>query len=235
MKLNKSTKYKHKFIKVQLIKSKIYKKKHYEQNLKLKDIIFKLKKIMYIIYLYHINKKRILFVGNPFKINSILTRIFKNTNHLFMTTKTWIPGIITNSESTFKSVLNKSKFIDQKTYKKLLKLKNSINLIVIINEGFNKAVSNESYLAKVPVISLNNSLNLFDIKSNYKLPGNFVNSKLKLTNNFFYSLLFSILKKSEKTKQKKPHISYKLYTTDVLKKKAQKHNKKHKRIKLNDF
>lgn len=54
------------FLKLKLIKTKIFNKKkifvHY--SLKIEDVECRLKKGLQVIYKYHVNDKKILFVGN---------------------------------------------------------------------------------------------------------------------------------------------------------------------------
>lgn len=220
MKLEKINLDSYKLLKIQLIKSKVYKKKHYFQALKLEDIKYRLKKALYVIYLYHMNNKRILFVGNPLKVNKSLNKILKNTKHLFIPKEVWISGVITNQNTSFKSLLNKSQHSSHKISKRLINLKKKIDLIVILDYEFNNEILKESYLAKIPTITLNTKLDIFNLKSNYKVPGNFIHAKTTITNNFFYSIILATLKRSSKIKQKFPSIPYKLNTATILKKQS---------------
>jgi hypothetical protein len=52
------------------------------------------------------------------------------------------------------------------------------------------------------MIFLGDNLNIFDNKSSYKIPGNFLLAKKKLRNNFFLTLLKTTLKKSNQIKNK---------------------------------
>ena len=68
MKLNKITIYQSKLFKLKLIQTKIYKKN--EHNfIKIEEIYSRLKKALHIIYKYHINNKRIVFIGTPLNIS----------------------------------------------------------------------------------------------------------------------------------------------------------------------
>jgi hypothetical protein len=86
----------------------------------------------------------------------------------------------------------------------------------------------ESYSSKLPTITLNSDLNPLNTKSSYKVPGNFVFSKNKLKNNFFYSILLSTLKKSSIQKKKFESLTHKLRTISVFKK-SKKSKKYYKR------
>jgi hypothetical protein len=227
MKIEKIKSTHYKLLKFNLIKSKILKKNHFLKNIKLDDIETRLKKALYLIYLYHINNKIILFVGNPLNINKEINNLLKSTKHIFIPKSAWIAGVITNQNSSFKSIFKHNVNIN-KMSQILLKLKNKSNLVIIMDKDLDKKASEESYSSRLPVISLNSDLNPFDIKSSYKIPGNFIGSKNQLKNNFFYSLLISIFKKSHLITKKFPSLSHKLSTIALLKKRKKYYKQKRK-------
>jgi hypothetical protein len=216
MKIEKLQYNNYKLLRFNLIKSKILKRPHYQKNIKLDDIEMRLKKALYLIYLYHINNKRILFVGNPLNINKEITKLLRNTKHIFIPKSAWIAGVITNKNSSFKSIFKKEDNIN-KLSQIILKLKNKSNLVVIMDKRLDEKALEESYSYRLPVILLNSDLNPFDQKSSYKIPGNFTFSKNKLKNNFFYSLLLSTLKKSNTIKKHFPFLSHKMSTLNIFK------------------
>jgi ribosomal protein S2 len=226
MKIKKIAQYQNKLLKLKLSQSKIYNKKHYINNTKLEDIEYRLKKAFHIIYKYHVFKKKILFVGIPIRLNQ---KTLKNTGHFLIPETFWRNGLLTNKISFFKH-LSKSKKIKNKVSKFLFQLKKNIDLIVLLNESTNKSAQNESYLAKIPTISLNSELDIQKNKTNYKIPGNFQFFNKKIRDNFFYSILTAILKKGKKTKKffkkhvKKKHFSkkQKLQIQNYYKRKQQK-------------
>ena len=220
MKLKKINIDKYKLLKLQLIKSKVYRKKHYLQALQLQDIEYRFKKALYVIYSYHMNNKRILFVGNPLNINKSLNEVLKNTKHIFIPKEIWISGVITNQNASFKSLINKSENSSHKISKVLIELKKNIDLIVILDYELNSEILKESYIAKIPTITLNALIDIFNLKSNYKVPGNFTHTKTTITNNFFYSIILATLKRSSIIKQNFPSIFYKLNTINVFKKRS---------------
>ena len=183
---------KYKLLKFNLITIKIIKKIHIKKNLLINDVEARLKKALKLIYIYHINNKKIIFIGNPLNINKKLIKLLRTTKHMFVPKSTWISGLITN----------------KKSIKKVLKLK-KIDLVVIIDKKNEIIALEESYSFKLPIITLNCDLNPFDSKSSYKIPGNLVRLKDKLRNNFFYLLLLSTLRKAEKIKKQCPFLSYK--------------------------
>jgi ribosomal protein S2 len=197
MKIKKIAQYQNKLLKFKLSQSKIYDRKLYINNLKFEDIEYRLKKAFHIIYKYHVFKKNILFVGTPIYLNP---KTLKNTKHFIIPETFWKNGVLTNKISFFKH-LPKNKKINNKVSKFLFQLKKNIDLIVLLNESTNKSAQNESYLAKIPTVSLNDKLDIHKNKTNYKIPGDFQFFNKKIRDNFFYSILIAILKKEKKTKK----------------------------------
>ena len=215
---------KHKLLKLKLIKSKILKKRHFLNDITLENIELKIKKALYLIYLYHLNNKRILFVGNPLNINKELTKFFSTTKHIFIPKSSWITGVITNQYSSFKFPFKQESQIT-KISKRLLQIKKRGDLIVIIDQQTEMQALNESYIAKLPVILLNSDLNSFDEKSNYKIPTNLVSAKNKINNNLFYSLLLTTLKKAQLIKKTFNFLTHKIKITPSILKKNKKGKK----------
>jgi hypothetical protein len=151
-----------------------------------------------------------------------MKNLLKNAKHIFIPKSTWISGVITNQNTSFKSLLNKQDASNNKISKRLLQLKEKSDLVVIFDQELDNKALEESYTSRIPVISLNSFLNIFDIKSSYKVPGNYISPKNKLKNDFFCSILLSIFKKSNKIKRKFPVVSHKLTTTKVFKKPVKK-------------
>lgn len=181
MKIKNTTRNQNKLLKLKLIKTKIYKKNHAFKQLKIEDIEHRLKKGLQIIYKYHINNKKILFISSSLVLKTKIKNLFKNIKHLFIPQQFWSNGEITNKQQ-FHS-------------KKISKLENKANLIVILDKLVNNNIIKESYKAKIPIIFLGNSLNIFEANSSYKIPGDFLLNKKKLRDNFFLVLLKTILKK----------------------------------------
>ena len=226
MKIEKVTYNKYKLLRINTIKSKVYKKKHYLKNITLEDIEYRLKKALFIIYSYHLNNKRILFVGNPLNINLKIQKILGKTKHLFIPKDTWVKGIITNQNSSLKSIFKKSDENNGKISKIILQLKKKSDLVVVMDKDVDVDALKESYTSRTPVISLNNYLSQFDLKSSYKVPGNFILQKNNLTNSLFYSLLVSTLNRSNRIKQKFPKTQHKLNTTNIFKKRSKRRYKR---------
>lgn len=204
MKINKITKYQSKLVKLKLIKTKIYKKNDYD-FIKIEEIISRLKKALHIIYQYHVNNKRILFVGTPIHIEEKLKNLIKNTRHTYIPESVWMNGILTNQQSCFKYLLKNQQSVNRKISTILFKTKKKSDLIVILDASANSNALNEGYLTRTPVISLNLHLDNSDIKSSYKVPGNFKFTHKKVRNNFFYSILSATLKKAQKNYELQKH------------------------------
>jgi hypothetical protein len=101
---------------------------------------------------------------------------------------------------------------------RILQLKKKSDLIVIMDQELDFKALEEGYKSKIPVITLNSDLNIFNNKTNYKVPGNFIISKNKLKNNLFYSILLSTFKKANFLKNKfKTNLSYKLNSIKKIK------------------
>jgi len=194
MKINKIKSYNYKLLKLKLIKTKIYKKKH-NGFIKIEDIISRLKKSLHIIYKYHINNKKILFIGTPINIDTRFKKLLQTTRHILIPEFLWMNGIITNQFSCFKYLSKNQNLINNKISEILFKLKNKSDLIVILN---NNPALDEGYLARIPIISINCDLDISDRKSSYKIPGNFQFRKKKIRDTFFYSILIAIFKKANK-------------------------------------
>lgn len=204
MKINKITKYQSKLVKLKLIKTKIYKKNDYH-FIKIEEIISRLKKALHIIYKYHINNKRILFVGTPIHIEEKLKNLIKNTRHTYIPESVWMNGVLTNQQSCFKYLLKNQQSINRKISTILFKTKKKSDLIVILDSSVNPNALSEGYLTRTPVISLNLHLDNSDIKSSYKVPGNFKFTHKKARSNFFYSILSATLKKAQKNYESQKH------------------------------
>lgn len=229
MKIKKISKYKNKLLKLKLIQTKIYNKKQYLNNIKIEDIEYRLKKMFYIIYKYHIFNKRILFVGAPLNINFQIKNLFKDTKHIFIPKSVWVRGAISNKNSCFKHLSKNKKVNSNKMTELLFQLKKNIDLIVIFNELENKDILNESYVSRIPIISLNSNLNSLYSKTSYKVPGNFQFTSKKTRDNFFYSILTSTLKKGERYKNSLQKLS-KVNSYNIKKQTFNTKYKKYRRV-----
>lgn len=196
MKLISTKTYKNKILKLKLIQTKIY-KKSYNNFVKIEDISSRLKKSLNIIYNYHINNKKILFVGTPVNLPTTLKRLFKKTNHMFVPESVWISGILTNREACLEYLSKKPKSVDNKTSEILFQMKKQSDLIVVLDFFSNQKPIIEAYLAKIPLICLNCNLNILNSNLSYKIPGSFKFKTKKVRDVLFYSILSAIFKKTK--------------------------------------
>mmetsp|Transcript_19518 Transcript_19518/g.33378 ORF Transcript_19518/g.33378 Transcript_19518/m.33378 type:complete len:212 (-) Transcript_19518:53-688(-) len=189
-----------KLTKLQLIKSKNY--KNTENRVNSFTTEFYLKKSLNIIYKYHINNKKIIFIGVPTSIQKQFKSILKKTKHIFLTKNIWVSGIITNKIPITKNLKTNLK----KNTLKLLNINTRPCLIVLFDEPQENKVIQESKKLQIPLISLNSRF----FNQNpvlYKIPGNF-NFLKHPVNNIFFLILMSVFKKTriKKFKLKKNNI-----------------------------
>jgi ribosomal protein S2 len=197
---------KYRLFKYNLLKLQIYSKQNkknlsYEfTNNLLEFLEIHLKQLLKIIHEYHINHCRILFVGFPLiaKINQ--TKLVDQTNHSFISEKSWVSGIFRNRFS----ILRYLKFSQPNNFSKntnpLLALKSKPHLVVIFDHNLEASVIDEFYKAKIPILSFGCS-SVMDSKITYKILGNFDFLKTNLQTIYFF-LLYSLLKQKPISKKK---------------------------------
>lgn len=196
-----------------------YKKKLFNYILR-KDIEFKFKNALNIIFKFHSENKKILFLGTPLKLNKQLKELFKNTNHSFIPEKIWLGGILTNTKSIFKFLFKKYFKKNRNNLKFLFSLTSKNNLIVILNESLSINPLKEFSKKRIPTISLNyNLINLSNYGSAYKIKQNLNNIENKSINTLFFSILTTTLKKAEK-------VRIKTIKLDLKRRKLKHKNKK---------
>jgi ribosomal protein S2 len=202
MKIKNITKYKNKLLRLKLLKTKIYKKQDHSTNTLIEDIEYRLKKALHVIYKYHSNSRKILFIGIPLHVGRDIKNLLNNTKHAFIPESVWVNGIITNKSSCFKYLSNNPKATQSKGSKLLFKLRNKSDLIVLFNSVSDSTALNEGYVSRIPIISLNCDLDISEKKLAYKVPGNFKFTKKKVRDNFFFSILRATFKKADQLKPK---------------------------------
>jgi len=199
---------KNKLLKLYLIQNKIYIKnlKNFVLN---NNIIFNLehieqyfKKALKIIYEFHKNNRKILFIGFS-KFYSLL----KNTQHYYVPEKMWINGSINNRHSILRflykkliniNTTNNKKYLFLKNFKTLLNITIKPSLIVIFNTNFNNDLKKEFFNLDIPIIQF--GVNKYSTKQiSYKILGNFHFTKKRYQYQYNIDfLLYSILKKNKK-------------------------------------
>lgn len=195
MKINKQKLLKNKLIKLKLIETKIYKNSN-KNSFKIAEIVTRLKKALNIIYKYHINNKKIIFIGNYTKLNSNFKKLFKNTKHILFPKYVWMNGIINNQKSCFKYLRKHQNVISDKFSETLIQINKGIDLIVILDSDYTTNILHEGKIANIPTISLGYLESILDFKGTYNIPGNFKFSKKIIRDHFFYSILNALFKKA---------------------------------------
>lgn len=197
---------KNKLLKLNFLKAKLY-KKLYINNINTNEIIIKLKQSLQIIYKYHINNKKILFVGFSPNIINKFKYILKDTDHVLIPKFIWPNGILTNKKTEIDSV-NKNQFSTSKQLSDILyKFNKKFDLIVILDSSYEENILNESYNSKIPTIYLSNYLNKFFFEPSYKIIGNINFSGKNFKNNFLYLILHSLFKKAKLFKKENISIN----------------------------
>lgn len=204
MKITTVKKHKTKFLRLKLLKTKNFKnRKHINYSL-LKNLETRLKKILQVIYRFHIANKKIMFIGTPLKLNDNFKEVLIKKRHCFIPEPVWLNGILTNSKSLFKHLLKQQTITKNSISKPLFNLKNQIDLIVIINENIDLTILKESSLKRIPIISFsfNHSLSTTNL-STYNVENNYDSINKEIKENLFFLLLSSLLRKSELLKKKR--------------------------------
>ena len=206
MKTGKIKNRNYKLFKYNLLKFQIYSNRsHFAvpnfSNSVLEQIETYLKKVLKIIFEYHVCQFKILFIGFPVISKMRQMKLLHFTNHNFISEKSWISGILRNRFSilTYLQLIESQNF--SKSLKLLLTIKTKPHLVVMFNQKVETNTINEFYKAGIPILSFNwNSLT--SLKIAYRTLGNFdfVERNIKLT---FFFLFYSLLKKTPLKKRKK--------------------------------
>lgn len=206
MKIKKIKNYKYNLFKFKLIKSKIYKtnfkniKLDHSLNIVLEKVELHFKKILQIIYEYHVNNKQILFIGAPISLQKKFSTVLKKTKHSLIPENIWVNGLISNKAAIFRNLnLKRLKNIKKQKYNisninSLLTITKKPDLIIVFNKDLDSNAITEIYKLRIPIISLNNS-SCFDLKTTYTVNGNFT-SKTHQIQNIFFTAFNSILRQS---------------------------------------
>ena len=226
MKIRKIKKFQYTLLKLNLIKSQVYKKKienNYHDdvlNIKTEFTELHLKRALQVIYKYHMNHKKILFIGIPQNFQKKISKILKTTKHVAIPQSIWINGILSNRCAISRSLhlkrrknIKKKNWLENKIIYFLISVIKQPDLIVIFNPNLEKNALNETYKLKLPVVILDNNL-YFNTNFFYKVPGNFQQIYKKAQHAIFL-ILVSILKKTPikqyfwSSKIFKKYVSYK--------------------------
>lgn len=212
MKINRIKNSNYKLLKFQLLKS--YKNKKVKHS-KIIQTQFELKKISNLVYKYHIENKKILFVGFPIFFEQILQK----TKHILIPNFVWIDGMLTNNATLKKKMTNKGEGT-KRNFRIPLQLKQKLDLIIVCNVNIVK----EALVIQIPTIIFNKDTKQSTKKFDYEFSANNnnLNEKIK-TNNFIYKFMIATLKRAESAKKDKTYKN--LYSLkNLYKKKKAKTN-----------
>lgn len=181
---------KYKLMRLYLAKYEVYKKNKF--SLLISDVILdrleiSFKKVLFVIYQYHIYNKRILFIGLPISTDKSFLNVLLKSNHIFVPRFAWKRGFLVNKDFISKKSLNFSYF------KKFKDIKENPHLVVIFNEEKLHNIVPECQRLHIPTIYFGSLPTCLDGLT-YVVEGNFVNRKIK---NFFLFLIYSILKQTK--------------------------------------
>lgn len=196
MKINNNKIKTKQLLKLHIIKFRVYENHKnsldYLPNINTAEIVIKLKKSINIIYNFHKNKKKILFIGVP-KI--IEKKINLETNHVALPKFFNIFGLFIN-KSVLNSLRLKYQILNNKNRIIFSKLTHKPDLIVIFNYDNIDSIMKESYRSRIPVIHFNSDFynQKKDKFYSYNVPGNY-NFNTKSIDNLFFKMINSIFKK----------------------------------------
>jgi ribosomal protein S2 len=158
------------------------------------------KQVLKVIFEYHMNHLKILFIGFPIVSKKKQKKLIHFSNHNFIPEKSWISGIFRNRFSviTYLKLLQSQNF--SKNVKLLLAVKTKPHLVVIFNHKIDINAVNELYKINVPILSFNCSF-LQHPKITYKILGNFDFVKKNIKTIYFF-LFYALLKKTPLSKKR---------------------------------
>jgi Ribosomal protein S2 len=180
----------------------------------IKQTSFNLKKILQIIFQYHLNRKKILVVGEKQLVQKQFFYIHKKTNHIFLSKTAWVNGLLSNN----------------KTIRKFLKKKNPIlrlikNPRLIVSYNYWNLIDSESYTRRITSVTLTNNYlepkYRYDKSPAYSISGNLTEIRKKKIQFFISTLIEKIIKLPKLTRQ--------YYKISSLYKKKQKNKKMSKK------
>jgi hypothetical protein len=190
--------FKYNLLKLQVYSHKICFNVFDFSNVVLEQTEIYLKQVLNIIFEYHVNHFKILFIGFPVVSNIKQIKLVHFTNHNFIPEKSWISGIFSNRFSiiTYLRLIQSQKF--SKSFNILLTIKTKPHLVVIFNQKLETNTINEFYKAGIPILSFN-----FNPLTTYKILGNFNFAKQNMKLTYFF-LFYSLLKKTPLQKKRLP-------------------------------
>lgn len=201
MKVNTIKIKKYKLFKINLLKTQLHKYKtslEDQNNLleyTLDDLEVYFKQIFKIIFDYHINRRKIFFVGFPSIKNDRIKKLLKQTKHIFIPNLSWVNGFMHNKNVLLRNFIKKR--IPSKKLNLFLSIKKAPDLVVVFNPTKELGLIQEFSRLKVPIIIIGEKSGFYNSQILYNIP---VDPKFsfKSPHNIFNSLLYSIFKRSLK-------------------------------------
>lgn len=138
----------------------------------LKQTSYNLKRILQIVFQYHLNRKKILFIGEKQVVKKQFFYIHKKTNHIFLSETAWFHGLLSNN----------------KTIKKFLKKRNPMLRLVknprlLVSYNYWNLIDSESYTRRITSVTLTNnylkSKCCYDKSPTYSISGNLTEIRKK--------------------------------------------------------
>jgi hypothetical protein len=201
MKLKKLKNPKYFSLKLQILKLS-YKKKQFKQDASLKSTEILLNKIANIIFQYSTANKKILFIGFPNNFNKTL----ENTKHIAIPEFMLLNGLLHNNNTVLNNPNNEIK-ISKNIFKLTLKLKRKADLIMAYNLTNEMIAIKESYLATIPLITINSKWDILNNKAAYESTGNYYFHFEKNENRqFMFSLISTLITTSKRYKKSRSNV-----------------------------
>lgn len=204
MKVNSVKIQNYKLFKYNLLKLQIYSNKTFLSTSSLSEIALEqlevyFKQVLKIIFEYHVNHFKILFIGFPFVAKLKQAKFVHFTNHNFILENSWVSGLFRNRLSilTYLNLMQSQKF--SKNIKLLLSIKTKPHLVVIFDQKVEANVIQEFYKTGIPILSFNSNF-LQTVTTVYSTFGNFNFDKKNIKMTCFF-LLYSLLKKTPLSKK----------------------------------
>lgn len=198
MKINVSKTRNYKLFKHNLLKLQIYSNKNSVNIFNFSETTLEqlesyLKQVLKIVYEYHINHFKILFIGFPIVSKLKHKKLIHFTNHNFISEQLWVSGIFRNRFSilTYLNLIQSQNFSE--SLKLLLSVKKKPDLVVIFNQNVEINAINEFYKTRIPILSFNIDFSNIS-KITYNVFGSFNFNKKSIKMTYFF-LFHSLLKK----------------------------------------
>ena len=214
MKIKKINRKKESLIAYNLLNLKYYLNFHnfskYNSNLSyLNSLETFLKKILKVIFNFHMLNKKIIFVGFPLHKWYKFSLLFKRFNYIFLNKNVWVNGMLSNSNRLspyinsrrFLNFYQKENVVFLRKFNKMLVLNKKPDLLVVFDKSENELILKEADITKIPNLSLiGGVLNKKSILNNLPTFPNVYVEKLliKFIHTLFSVILFRHLKKSIK-------------------------------------